>query len=123
MVYNGENGFFNALSDTVHKIFSPATYECSLCLFTHGLTGMVRPWKVYVEKLPMPVVFLYRTDFIRRYHRPEIPLPAIFAVRNGELEVVLGAEEIRKCGAVEPLIAKLNAALERLGVAGAPVPA
>ncbi len=116
MVYNGENGFFNALSDTVHKIFSPSTYDCSLCLFTHGLTGMLRPWKGYLEKLPLPVVFLYRTEFARQYRRADIALPVIFAIRNGELEVVLNADEIRECGAVAPLITKMDAALERLGI-------
>jgi len=30
-VYNTDDGLFNALMDTAHKIFSPATYECSLC--------------------------------------------------------------------------------------------
>ena len=123
MVYNAENGFFNALNDTVHKIFSPSTYECSLCLFTYGLTGMVRPWKQYIETLPLPVTFLYRTDFAQLYPGGNVQLPVIFAVRSEEFQVVLGAEEIRSCGTVESLITAMNLALRRLGIEPAVVSA
>ena len=116
MVYNAENGFFNALNDTVHKIFSPSTYECSLCLFTYGLTGMVRPWKQYIERLPLPVVFLYRLDFTRLYPGSDVKLPVIFVARDDEFHVLLGAESIRACGTVEALISEMDAALERLGI-------
>ena len=34
LVYNADNGLFNAVTDWSHKFFSPQTYQCSLCRYT-----------------------------------------------------------------------------------------
>jgi hypothetical protein len=84
LVYNAYNGAFNALADTLHKVFSPATYQCSLCQYTCGLTGMVLPWKKFLDSLGLESRFLYRDGF-----REEFPAAnpsrgsGINAVRSG----------------------------------------
>ncbi|HTI69650.1 MAG TPA: hypothetical protein VMF06_06775 [Candidatus Limnocylindria bacterium] len=116
MVYNAESGFFNAVSDSVHKLVSPSTYACSLCRMTYGLTTMVRPWKQYLESLPMPVVFLYRADFSALYPKEQQPLPLIFWVQEGRFEILLGANEINACQSVQALMDRLDRGLTRRGL-------
>jgi hypothetical protein len=51
LVYNTDNGIFNALTDWAHKFFSPATYVCTLCHYTYSTRGMLFPWKAFLESL------------------------------------------------------------------------
>ena len=114
MVYNAEDGFFNALNDWAHKIFSPSTYECTLCHFTFGLMGMMAPWKSFIEQQPWPTDFFHRLEF--RHAHPQfasLPLPLILAEKDGELEVLLTAEEIKSAGGLTPLIELVQTKLKR----------
>lgn len=113
MVYNAEDGFFNALNDWAHKIFSPSTYECTLCRFTFGLMGMMAPWKSFIEQQPWPTDFFHRPEFRRAYPQfASLPLPLILAEKQGELEVLLTAGEIKGAGGLAPLIELVQAKLK-----------
>jgi hypothetical protein len=107
-VYNAEEGFFNALSDTVHKVFSPETYQCSLCRFTYGLTGMVLRWKKFIESLNERPVFLHRYEFKESYPDFQTELPVVFIEREGRQTVLLTAEQISECGDLEGLMQRLS---------------
>ncbi|MEO6245972.1 MAG: hypothetical protein ABIQ12_11125 [Opitutaceae bacterium] len=109
-VYNAESGMFNALNDWAHKFFSPETYECSLCRHTYGLRGMLVPWKIFIEGRPFPSSFHYRPEFWRTYPAMrDLPLPLILVERQGAVEVLLAADEIK--GAVDlPALIKLVSA-------------
>lgn len=111
-VYNADEGFFNALSDTIHKVFSPETYQCSLCRFTYGLAGMVLPWKKFVESLKQKPVFLHRNEFKKAY--PDFPaaLPVIFIERDRGPTVLLKAEQIKECNGLEGLKRRLSERLD-----------
>ncbi len=113
MVYNAEEGLFNALNDWAHKIFSPDTYECTLCHFTYGLTGMLKVWKTFIELQPFPTTFIHRTEF-RKAHPAfrEMALPLILVERQGRVEVLLSADEIKDTGGLVPLINRVQARLE-----------
>ncbi len=114
-VYNADNGLFNALTDTVHKIFSPETYQCSLCRYTFGITGMLRPWKLFLDSLDCPKEFLHRNEFFSKYPQSTIKLPAILCEAGSGLEVLLTADEIKECSNLDNLIAALKAKVaERL---------
>lgn len=104
LVYNADNGLFNALSDWAHKLFSPETYECSLCRYTYGLTGMRRQWKEFLESLGCPAVFLYRTQFRERYPHLDLRFPAILVETEPPPRVLLSAQEITAAGSLETLI-------------------
>lgn len=104
-VYNADDGFFNALSDTAHKIFSPETYACSLCRFTYGLVGMVRPWKRFLDELALPTKFYHRREFREAYPEIKDALPLILLRRPGEApEILVDAATIGATGGVEMLM-------------------
>lgn len=83
-VYNADGGHLAGLKDMFHKILSPATYPCSLCAVTYGATAMQPVWREFIQKLPVPVAFLHRDEFIGDYPswRAHL-LPAAFAVEEG----------------------------------------
>ena len=114
LVYNADNGLFNALTDTAHKIFSPHTYQCSLCRYTYGTMGMVRPWKLFLDSLDCPKEFLHRNEFLAQYPHGKISLPAILWVDENGLKTLLSAEEIKECGNLEKLTAALRTKLTGL---------
>ena len=113
MVYNAENGLFNALNDWAHKFFSPHTYQCTLCHFTYGLTGMLKVWKTFIELQPFPTVFFHRTEFKQAH--PEfqaMTFPLILVERQGGVEVLMTADEIKATGGLMTLINRVQAKLE-----------
>lgn len=113
LVYNANNGLFNAVTDWSHKMFSPQTYQCSLCRYTFGLTGMLIPWKNFLLMQPFPSDFLHRDEFRPRYpHLAATPLPLILVEKDGVAEVLIGAAEIQETGGVASLIGLVQQRLE-----------
>ncbi|GEM_PF-672874 len=112
LVYNAENGAFNAIASTLHRVFSPSTYECSLCFYTYDIRGMSLKWKNFLGALGCQLEFYYRTEF--RTANPQIAceLPAIFIEDENELTLLLSAEKIRGSGDVDGLIQNVLAKLE-----------
>jgi len=66
-VYNADSSPFALLTDYVHKIVSPQTYECNLCALTYGNLGMKKRWKDFVESLKDEVVFLHKDELIKQH--------------------------------------------------------
>ncbi len=113
MVYNAEEGFFNALNDWAHKFFSPETYECPLCRFTYGMTSMLMPWKKFIEQQAFPVSFQYRPEFRKSYPQfKALPLPLILIEQAGTVEPLIFAEEIEATGGLTALIGLVQSRLE-----------
>ena len=114
MVYNADEGLFNALNDWAHKFFSPATYECRLCRYTYGVTGMLAPWKIFLERQPFPTAFFHRPDFRKAYPEyNEVELPLIHVDKAGHLDVLVLAEEIGETGGLISLINLVQSRLEQ----------
>ena len=105
LVYNTDNGYFNALTDWAHKFFSPATYACTLCRYTYSTRGMLFPWKAFLESLRIPLRFLHRSEFHEFYPRLTVPLPIILVEVNGMTALLLSAEEIQAAEDLDGLIA------------------
>ena len=103
-VYNADNGLFNAIAATAHRIFSPATYECSLCLYTYSVRGMHREWKHFLESLGCSLVFYYRQEFRAAYPHLNFSLPAVLVGRGNSLTLLIESDEIKACGNLEELI-------------------
>ena len=102
--YNADDGLFNAIAATAHRIFSPATYECSLCFYTYSVRGMHREWKHFLESLGCSLVFYYRQEFRAAYPQRDIRLPAVLVDRGNGLELLIQFDEIKACGNLEELI-------------------
>lgn len=93
LVYNADTGLFGALADSAHKLLAPETYACGLCYYTHGLFGMKRDFRAFLERLPIPVAFFHRDEFRERYGDTGIALPAVlWETESGTLDVVVPAE-------------------------------
>jgi hypothetical protein len=108
LVYNADSGFFNALADSAHKLFSPSTYNCRLCKLTFGLRRMTQAWKTFLDSLGAELVFLHRDEWLKTHGAQTDPLPAIFRDETGRLVPVLSAEEINTCQTLDQLIAALG---------------
>ncbi len=109
LVYNEGNGLFDAVSGWSHKLLSPATYRCALCKITFGLTGMLVPWKSYLDRLPFPVTFLHQNEFRQQFPaHGTLSLPVILAERAGRTEVLLSAKEIGTAGGLLALIGRIQ---------------
>ena len=96
-VYNADSGFFNALADMAHKLLSPRTYACNLCVLTHGHFGPRREWTAFLRSLDIPCTFLHHDEFIRQYGLEGIALPAVFMADGPVLEVCLDADTLGRC--------------------------
>ncbi len=114
-VYNAQSGVLSALSDYVHKIVSPDTYECQLCTVTYGNLGMRSTWKNYVESLSAQVVFTYKDKL--RDDQPlmkQATLPAAFVVTGGETKLAVNADAMNACQSEADLIAVCREKIEPL---------
>jgi len=112
MVYNADEGFFNALNDWAHKIVSPETYDCRLCHYTYGVIGMLGPWKTFLDHQPFPTLFYHRLKFKRAYPEyAEVALPLILVEKDGQVDVLLLADEIADSGGLTSLIDLIQARL------------
>ena len=102
-VYNADSGVFSTLTDVVHKMLSPETYQCNLCALTHSTLGMRKEWKEFVERLDTAVEFLHADELKRQYGMADTKLPAVFR-RDGEtLRVLVDADSINACATLDDL--------------------
>ena len=95
-VYNANSGIFNSISDSIHKIISPSTYQCNLCKITYGITNEKEGWKNYISSLPYRVIFLHKDEFEKQYPHRKERLPAIFEKHAGRLKLLISAAKINK---------------------------
>ncbi|MBI5178066.1 MAG: hypothetical protein HZA04_02250 [Nitrospinae bacterium] len=94
-VYNAGSGLFEKATDFAHKIISPRTYSCNLCLIAYGNFGIKREWANFLKTLPLETAFFHKDAFQKEY--PGIsdgPFPAIFLDSGDGLREVISAEEI-----------------------------
>ena len=113
-VYNADSGIVNAVMDSLHKVFSPATYDCNLCAITYTAVSMKKEWRSFIKGLPLPVVFLHRDELINKYGRDDIALPSVLVV-NGKLpDILIDAAEINQVDSLEQLIALVNQKINSL---------
>ncbi len=118
IVYNADRGFFNAISASTHKLLSPKTYECPLCQHTFGITGMLQPWKEYLDMQPLPVSFTHRNDFHKDYPRhASLTLPAILLIDPEKgVTPVLESKSVRNAKNLSHLISLMEEQLDALEI-------
>ena len=103
LVYNADSGFFNALTDSAHKLFSPSTYECHLCALTYGAVQMQQKWALFLGTLPLPVRFLHRDEFRSQFPTLKTGLPAVFLFSGAEPFLLISSSEIKQCKSLNEL--------------------
>jgi hypothetical protein len=115
-VYNADEGLVAGMMDSVHKLVSPATYQCSLCAVTHGIFRMDPKWRAWLKAAPFETVFHHKPDFRAAYPAlAGLPLPAILLDRGDGPAPLLGAEALAAVRTVDGLIAAIEAALATAG--------
>lgn len=92
-VYNADEGVFNTLMDTAHKLFAPSTYECNLCALTHGITSMKSEWKSYMSSLNYETRFYHRAGFKTEWPMLDVELPVVMIQKddNNQPEMLMDA--------------------------------
>lgn len=115
LVYNADSGFFNSLSDAIHKWVSPSTYDCHLCLVSYSPMGMRPEWRRFLQSLPLELELLHRDQFRKAYHSIHA-LPAIFLADDTSLNTLIGPNELANVGAVHDLIKLLRQSLQAAGI-------
>jgi hypothetical protein len=97
-VYNADSGKWNGYLDMAHKIFSPATYPCSLCDLTYGILKIRPEWDDFIKNSPIPFVFLHKDEFQRDFKKEaQTPLPVVFKQKeNKQLDILIDQNELNK---------------------------
>lgn len=94
-VYNADATLTAAVKDFATRLFTPEKYACNLCMVTYGPFAMRSSWSAFLRTLPHEKTFLHRDEFKKLYPASAgTPLPAIFAVSGGTVEVLMSAGEI-----------------------------
>lgn len=112
-VYNADGGFLSAIADVARKIFPAGKQTCNLCALTYSPLGMRGEWKLFIESLDRPARFLHRDEFVDRFGRRDIALPALIRERGDGLEVLADARAVNACGSITDLKELVRAALAR----------
>lgn len=102
-VYNADSGLFNTLADIGHKMFSPQTYRCDLCMLTHGVFSEREEWREFVQDLPMESHFLHRDEFRETYPQVDQGLPAVFVEDQDGIRLCVASHTLHECNNLEDL--------------------
>ena len=106
-IYNANSGMRNAMMDTMHKVMSPSTYDCSLCNITFGLFTENVDWKEFRTNASVEMEFLHKDEFEKEYaskfgHKYSYPL--VLAATGENLQILIRTEELNELEDVSGLI-------------------
>ncbi|WP_240905518.1 hypothetical protein [Thiorhodococcus mannitoliphagus] len=108
-VYKADADPFSRLTDAAHKIISPQTYSCDLCLLTHGWLRERSAWRAFIQALPLACEFLHRDQLEARFPHVAVELPVVLRLTDAAPSVCLDAAAIRGCASLEDLMDLLSA--------------
>ncbi len=106
-IYNADSGIRNMIMDSAHKIFSPDTYECSLCDITYGAFTENSVWKKFRKETDLQMEFLHKDEFAKAYASKfgyKFTFPIVLNESEKGLEVFVRTEELNKLENPEGLI-------------------
>lgn len=107
-IYNSNSGKLNALFDTGHKLFSPATYKCSLCALTHETFSENNLWKNFRIESNVDMEFYHKDEFETKFPNVNMIYPAILKLEEQQLSTVLNADVLNEISNVKDLIERLK---------------
>lgn len=106
-IYNADSGLRNAILDSAHKIFSPSTYECSLCGITYGAFTENNVWKKFRKESDLQMEFLHKDEFATAYKSKfgyKYSFPIVLAKTENGLVVLVKTEELNTLENADQLI-------------------
>ncbi|TMM56354.1 GTPase [Maribacter algarum] len=95
------------IMDSAHKIFSPDTYECSLCDITYGAFTENSIWKKFRKETDIKMEFLHKDEFAKAYASKfghKFTFPIVLNESGKGLEVFVRTEELNEMQSAEDLI-------------------
>lgn len=113
-VYNADSGARNAVVDSMHKVFSPKSYNCKLCDITYGVVSENRTWKRFRQDSAHEMVFLHKDAFTKRYASKfgyKFEFPIVLAAGERGLEVLISTHELNELKTAHGLIRLVKARL------------
>ncbi len=110
-IYNANSGKLNALFDAGHKLFSPSTYQCSLCALTYDTFTENSIWKTFRNESNLTMEFYHKDEFETTFPSVNMIYPAILKLEGNHLTTVLNNDILNTISDVEELIEKLKITL------------
>ena len=110
-IYNAESGLINGIIDYLHKIFSPDSYDCSLCKLTYNNLGKIRKWRKFLKSSNYEIVFAYKDHLKIMGIDNGIKLPTVLLNDNS---ILFGSSEIESCKSLDELIDKLKSKINSI---------
>lgn len=110
-VYNASSGKVNAVRGSLHKILSPATYNCKLCAITFGSFSENSVWKKFRESSKTEMKFYHKDEFLRQFKSkwlPKYDFPVLLVEENGRLDILMGAEKMNTLENARQLILEVK---------------
>jgi len=111
-VYNANSGKLNSLFGIAHKIISPSTYTCELCLLTHGVFFENIDWKNFKETSSLVMEFFHVNEFLKIYSDEEysrINFPAVLSCeQDGGVKEIFSSMRIQSFKTPTALIDELK---------------
>ncbi|MGD1945329.1 MAG: GTPase [Croceivirga sp.] len=106
-VYNANSGRRNSFIDSIHKLFSPNTYECHLCELTYGFFLEDKRWKRFRKTHTQEMIFLHKDEFTATYKSKfgyKFTFPIVLITGENGLEVLVSTKELNQITSVHHLI-------------------
>lgn len=110
-IYNADSGIRTRIMDSAHKIFSPDTYECSLCDITYGKWSENSVWKKFRKETDLQMEFLHKDEFAKAYASKfghKFTFPIVLAETDNGLEILVKTGELNEMDRAEDLIGLLK---------------
>ncbi len=118
-VYNANSGARSALFDSMHKVLSPSTYQCSLCDLTYGVVKENRIWKRFRQQNQHTMVFLHKDEFGKKYASKfgyKFTFPIVLIENGNQLELLIATEELNQLKTAKQLIALVEERIKKMPI-------
>jgi len=106
-VYNANSGKINGYLDALHKVISPKSYACNLCVLTYGIFKENRAWKNFRETSKRPMEFLHLDEFKKKYASKfghTFTFPIVLLDTANDLEIFIHTKELNEMKNADALI-------------------
>ncbi len=103
-IYNAKSNIVNKTFDFMHKIISPKTYNCSLCLLTYDKFAERKEWTDFRNSLNIELKFLYSNNFENEFSEEITDYPVVYLKSNNELIKLINTNELNSIKNLQELI-------------------
>ncbi|UJB70238.1 GTPase [Acaryochloris sp. 'Moss Beach'] len=117
-IYNADAGLVNVALDIAHKVLSPDTYSCNLCMLTHDTFTERSAWQAFRESYSVPMEFLHKDEYEQKVNdqnslksKKTHSYPIILKEDQGQIDIFIDTPELNEIKDVNRLI---NTIQERL---------